>query len=152
MWWSALMSLWTVLDYSVAFAELWVGAGVAALGAFLTEVVLYQSGTQVRLRVGWAAHAVRLPVEVARDTVVVFFALGRRLLRGDQPAARFLEVAVACGDDSPEGVTRRVLLVAGKSIAPNTVVLGLDRDRGVMVIHRLVSGSTGSGRRRGAGR
>ena len=37
-----------------------------------------------------------------------------------------------------EARTRRALLVAGKSVAPNTFVLGLDAERDVMVVHQLV--------------
>lgn len=148
VWWGVLMALWIILDYSLAFAELWVGAGVAALGAFLVELVLYQSGTGVRLRVRWAAHAVALPGQVIGDTVTVFAALGRQLFRGEQPAGGFAEIHIPSGGDTPEAVTRRVLLVAGMSIAPNTVVLGLDRDRDVMIVHRLVSRTHRAGRHR----
>jgi hypothetical protein len=31
-----------------------------------------------------------------------------------------------------------VLMVGGRSVAPNTFVLGLDRARGVLVVHHLV--------------
>jgi hypothetical protein len=47
------------------------------------------------------------------------------------------------GDDSPEGVTRRVLLVWGTSVAPNTFALGVDSERDVMVVHRLVAEQEG---------
>jgi hypothetical protein len=32
-----------------------------------------------------------------------------------------------------------VLLVGGRSVAPNTFVLGIDRERSVMVVHQLVA-------------
>ena len=35
-------------------------------------------------------------------------------------------------------MTRRALLVGGRSVAPNSFVLGIDPDRDVMVIHQLV--------------
>ncbi len=71
-----------------------------------------------------------------RDTVIVFVALGRLLVRG--PASGFLEVPKAWGDESPEGASRRVLLVGATSVAPNTFVAGMDRERDVMVVHHLV--------------
>ena len=43
------------------------------------------------------------------------------------------------GSDTPEGVTRRVLLIGGRSLAPNTFVLGMDPGRNVVVIHQLVA-------------
>jgi hypothetical protein len=39
-------------------------------------------------------------------------------------------------------MTRRVLLIGGTSIAPNTFALGIDSERDVMVVHRLVPEDT----------
>ncbi len=84
------------------------------------------------------APALRLPVAVARDTIVVLRSLWARLALGRQPPSGFREVPASWGDESPEAVTRRALLVAGRSMAPNTIVLGIDKERGVMVVHQLV--------------
>lgn len=42
VWWVLLMALWIVLGYSLAPAELLVGAAVAAVGAFAAELVGHQ--------------------------------------------------------------------------------------------------------------
>lgn len=144
VWWTLLMALWILLDDSLALAELLAGAGAAALGAFLAELVQYQAATHFRMRIEWAVPALRLPVDLVRDTAVVFAALWRRLARGEEPAGGFEEVPVAWGDDTPEGITRRALLVAGRSLAPNTIVAGIDQERQVMVVHRLVGDRPGS--------
>ncbi len=137
-WWAGLMVLWVILDYSVAADELLAGAGAAAIGALLAEVVTYQAATRLRMRIGWVAPALRLPVQVARDTAIVFTALGRRLARGAEPPSGFRELPVRYGDDTTAGKTRRVLLTGGGSVAANSFVLGIDPDRDVMVIHQLV--------------
>ncbi len=139
VWWVLLMSFWVILDDSIALDELLAGAGAAALGAFLAELVGYQAATRFRPRVEWLLPALRLPGQVARDTVIVFAALGRRLLRGEQPPSGFREIPVPFGGRSDEGVTRRVLLVGGRSVAPNTFVLGIDPERNVMIVHQLVA-------------
>ena len=137
-WWVLLMSFWVILDDSIALDELVAGASAAALAAFLTELVTYQAAVRVRMRTGWLARAAELPGQVAGDTVIVFAALWRRLAHGEQPPSGFRVLPVRYGDDTAAGLTRRVLLVGGNSIAPNSVVLGIDKDRGVMVIHQLV--------------
>lgn len=137
-WWVLLMSFWVILDNSIATDELLAGAGAAAIGAFLAELVTYQAATRLRLRIEWAAPALRIPREVARDTGIVFAALYRRLARGVEPPSGFRELPVRYGDDTAAGQTRRALLVGGTSVAPNSFVLGIDRDRDVMVIHQLV--------------
>jgi len=139
VWWVLLMSFWVILDDSVALDELLAGAGAAALAAFLAELVTYQAATRFRLRVEWLLPALRLPGQVARDTVIVFAALGRRLLRGEQPPSGFREIPVPFGGRGDEDVTRRVLLVGGRSVAPNTFVLGIDSERNVMIVHQLVA-------------
>lgn len=138
VWWVLLMSFWVILDDSIALDELLAGAGAAALAAFLAELVAYQTDTRFRARAEWLAPALALPGQVARDTVIVFAALWRRLFRGEQPPSGFREVPARFGGGGAEGVTRRVLLVGGRSVAPNTFVLGIDKEREVLVIHQLV--------------
>ncbi|MDT7717930.1 MAG: hypothetical protein QOH09_3922 [Pseudonocardiales bacterium] len=138
VWWVLLMAMWIALDYSFDIAELLVGAGVAAAGAFAAELVGHQTDSHFRVHIRWFTAMLGLPGQMIRDTVIVFAALGRFLIRGEQPASGFVEVPKAWGDESPVGVSRRVLLVAGTSVAPNTFVLGMDRERDVMVVHHLV--------------
>lgn len=134
------MGLWVAIDDNIGLAELGAGAGAAALAALLTEVALHQAGTQIAVRVRWLAAAHRLPGQVLGDTVLVFRALARQLLRGEPPPSGFRELPVqAAGEQGSEAITRRVLLVGAGSLAPNTVVLGIDQDRGVMVVHQLVA-------------
>jgi multisubunit Na+/H+ antiporter MnhE subunit len=138
-WWVLLMSFWVIEDNSVATDELLAGAGAAAIGAFVAELVTYQAAARLRMHIEWAAQALRLPGEVARDTAIVFAALWRRLARGEQPPSGFRELPARYGDDTVEGKTRRALLIGGSSFAPNSFALGIGRDRDVMVIHQLVA-------------
>jgi multisubunit Na+/H+ antiporter MnhE subunit len=142
VWWVLLMSLWVMLDDSLATDELLAGAGAAAIAALVAEVAGYQAATRFRMRVriGWLAPALRLPGQVAGDMVTVYAALWRRLTRGEQPDSAFVTERVRFGDDTPAGVTRRVLLIGARSIAPNAFALGIDRDTNTMVLHRLVKG------------
>jgi multisubunit Na+/H+ antiporter MnhE subunit len=133
------MSFWTIIDDSISVDELLVGAGAAALAATLAELIGYQAAARFRMRIEWAVPALRLPGEVVRDTIIVFTALWRRLVRGEEPPSGFREIPARAGDDSEEGVTRRVLLVGGRSVAPNTYVAGIDRERAVMIVHQLVA-------------
>jgi multisubunit Na+/H+ antiporter MnhE subunit len=139
VWWVVLMSFWVMLDDSIQSDELLAGAGAAALAALVAELVTYQAAARFRMRARWLVPALRLPGEVAADLVTVFGALCRTLAGGGPPRSAFVEIPVRYGDDSAEGVTRRVLLVGGRSVAPNTFVLGIDSERDAMVVHRLVA-------------
>ena len=143
VWWVLLMSFWVMIDDSVNTDELLAGAGAAALAALFAELVTYQAATRFGMRFRWLAPALSLPGQVVRDLGTVYAALWCRLTLGEQPPSAFLEVPARYGDDTPEGVTRRTLLIGGTSVAPNTFVLGIDAERDVMVIHRLVAGQEG---------
>ena len=49
-----------------------------------------------------------------------------------------MTVPVRFGDGTPEGVTRRMLLIGARSIAPNEFALGMDAGTDTMVVHQLV--------------
>ena len=142
VWWVLLMSLWVMLDDSLATDELLAGAGAAAIAALVAEVAGYQAATRFRMRmqVGWLAPALRLPGQVAGDMVTVYAALWRRLAHGEQPDSAFVTERVRFGDDTPAGVTRRVLLIGARSLAPNAFALGIDAETNTMVLHQLVKG------------
>jgi multisubunit Na+/H+ antiporter MnhE subunit len=146
VWWVLMMSFWVMLDDSVNTDQLLAGAGAAAVAAFLAELVTHQAGAVFRMRIEWLVPALRLPGQVIQDTVTVYVALGRWLVHGEQPPSGFVERPVRYGDDSPEGLTRRVLLIGGQSLAPNSFALGIDSDRDVMVVHQLVTHENGEKR------
>jgi multisubunit Na+/H+ antiporter MnhE subunit len=139
VWWVLLMSLWIMLDDSLATDELLAGAGAAALAALVAELTGYQAATRFQMRIEWLVPALRLPGQVISDMVTVYAALWRRLARGEQPDSAFVTEPVRFGDDTPVGVTRRVLLIGGRSVAPNAFALGIDSDTDTMVLPQLVS-------------
>jgi multisubunit Na+/H+ antiporter MnhE subunit len=143
-WWVLMMSLWVAVDDSFESDELLVGAGAAAVAALAAELATRQAEVRFRIRAAWLLRAFELPGQVVQHTFLVFAALAATLFAKTQatetqaPRGRFREVPVRYGDDSPLGVTRRVLLIAARSLAPNEFVLGMDADRDVMVTHQLV--------------
>ena len=143
VWWVLLMSFWVMIDDSTATDELLAGAGAAAIAATITEVVTYPAATRFRMRNKGLIPAMKLPNEVARDTIIVFMALYNKLTRGQDPPSAFVAQPLRYGDDTPEGLTRRVLITGATSLAPNQFVVGLDSARNEMTVHRLVVTDTG---------
>jgi hypothetical protein len=138
-WWVLLMSLWVAVDDSLESDELLVGAGVAVVAALLAELVCDQAEVRLRIRAAWLPQALGLPGQVVQQTFLVFAALAKTLFTSaPPPRGRLRELPVSYGDDTPLGETRRLLLTGAKSLAPNEFVLGIDRERDVMVTHQLV--------------
>lgn len=132
------MAFWTWIDDSVLTAELLVGALIAAIGATAVEVAQHQAASHIRIRAEWLAPSIRLPLKVLRDTgVVLRAALAAAFFRRFPPSG-FASYSVAAGDDSAEGTTRRALILAGTSVAPNGFALGIDTEKGSLLVHHLV--------------
>lgn len=132
------MAVWVIVDNSTGTDELLVGAGAAAVAAILIEIASHQAETRFGVRIRWLARAASLPGQVAGDTFIVFAALGRCLLTGARPRSGFITRPVNPGPDTPDGRLHRALIIGAESLAPNRFVLGIDADRGVMVVHKLV--------------
>jgi multisubunit Na+/H+ antiporter MnhE subunit len=138
-WWVMLMSLWVAVDDSFESDELIAGAAVAAVAALAAEVVSHQAELRFQVRAAWLLRAFRLPGQVASDTAAVFWILARVIVtNAPPPHGAFREVHVRYGDDTPLGVTRRVLLTAAHSLPPNAFVVDIDKERDVMLVHELV--------------
>ena len=144
-WWALMMSFWVAIDDSVRSDELIAGAIATALAAAAAVGVGRLAQARYGFRAAWLPAAIAgvigLPGRVARETCTVFAALARKLVRGEAPDAGFREIPVRYGDDTPAGVTRRILLTGAQSLAPNGFVLDFDAERDVMIVHELVKQS-----------
>ncbi len=133
-----MMALWIILDDSLAGDELVAGAAAAALAAFLAERAGHQAGVRIHVRIQWLGLALRLPGDLMRDTWLVFAALWRQLAHRQEPRSGFREVPVRYGGQGSQDRARRALLVGGKSLTPNSFVVGFELEREVMIVHQLV--------------
>jgi multisubunit Na+/H+ antiporter MnhE subunit len=116
--------------------ELYAGAGVVLLAMIAFELSrkqgLTEASTPLRwvLR-GWRAVA-RVPVHIAlvcREAVAQLIA--REPVRGELRAVRFK------GGHGSRDVGRQALAEMIGSLAPNTIVLGVDADRELLLVHQL---------------
>jgi len=137
-WWVLLLSFWIAVDDSLAVDEVLAGAGAAAIAAFVVDLALYQAAVRLRIRPRWLVPALRLPGQVAADTLTVYAALWRRMVRGEQPDSGFVAEPARYGGEGAEDITRRVLLIGARSLAPNAFALGIDAETDTMVLHQLV--------------
>jgi multisubunit Na+/H+ antiporter MnhE subunit len=145
-WWALMMAFWVAIDDSLRADELIVGAVAAALAAAAAAGVARLAQVRAGFKAAWLPAAVagvlELPGRVAQETLAVFAALAKTLAPGGEPpSGGFLEIPVRYGDDSPAGVTRRILLTGAKSLAPNAIACDFDAERDVMIVHELVSRS-----------
>jgi len=143
--WAGLAAVWMLLVDNESLPELLVGAGVVCLATAGVELVRAQRIAHLRVHAAWVARLwrplARVPLDVGIVMVELIRQLGeRRRERGQLRALRFRAV----GHDA-ESSGRRALAELGGSLAPNTIVLGVDRSRRVILVHQLKP--TGEGER-----
>src|SRR5690348_9991871 len=126
-----LFVLWLLFVCQFHAHELLTGAGAAALAASATEAVRGCEHPRFLPHIQWLMQSWRLPFEIVRDCGLLI----RNLF--DRRTGHFEVVPFEGGGDDARSVARRALATFYTSLPPNTFVIGIDRDRNTMVLHRL---------------
>jgi multisubunit Na+/H+ antiporter MnhE subunit len=128
-WWILLTGLYVALADSRRVEELVAAAVVGAFGATAAALVRRERDVLVRPRPAEVVAELRTLLSWPRDLALLARALVRR------PTGKVVETAFE-GDES-----RQALAIAGRSLAPNTIVIAFDDERGVLLSHQLEDSS-----------
>jgi multisubunit Na+/H+ antiporter MnhE subunit len=113
------------------------GAVIAAVGATGAVLVRRQRRLLLRPRAAWLGAAWRPLLRLFTDLVpLVRVLVTRGILRRPAPG-RLVEVPYAHHGDDGDDAAHRAFTQALGSLAPNTIVVEIDPDRGVLVAHQL---------------
>lgn len=135
--WLVCAGAWLVFVGNFELPELYAGALVAALAATASNVVLEDKIALFYANPGWLALALLLPRDIAVDSFRVLRVLVRRLLLGAPARSGIRTVPFEAGGDDAASATRRGLAITYGTISPNSIVLGIDRERGLLYFHQL---------------
>ena len=135
--WVALAAVWMLLVDNESLPELLVGAGVVCIATVGSELVRAQRIAQVRVRAAWLARLWKPTARIPVDVGIVMWALVRQLVerRPERGTVRAIRFRVT-GED-PESNARRALAELAGSMAPNTIVIGVDQRRRIVIAHQL---------------
>ncbi|HZY56722.1 MAG TPA: Na+/H+ antiporter subunit E [Rubrobacteraceae bacterium] len=137
--WVLLTGLYLLLVVdSIDISELVMGAVAAAVGATAATAVRSQRLVSFRPRLRWALGLWRLPLQATLDTGVLVAVLWRRLVLRRPVDGSFRAVPFRLAGDEPEAAARRAIAKGVGSVAPNTYVLDVDRERELILVHQLV--------------
>ena len=123
--WALLTALYVVLVDTRRVQELVAAALVGAFGATASLLVRHELGDIGRPRLRVLARELRTVRAWPRDLALLAKALVRR------PRGRVAEVPF---EADPADAA---LAVAGRTLAPNRIVIDVDDDRGVLIYHEL---------------
>lgn len=126
-WWVLLVLLWTAYVGTTATLEIRVGLAAAAVAAIAIEVVRSLGLLRFRVDPGYLLQVWKVPFAVVYD-----FALITWELRRGRVAGTFVEREFAAGDP-----WRRAFAIAAGNSYPNALVVDIDEERNVAVLHAL---------------
>jgi multisubunit Na+/H+ antiporter MnhE subunit len=132
-WWVLLAALYVLIDDSVLAPELAVGAVAAAVGATGAALVHRERRVLLEGDVRWLRALWRPLAGLVGDLWPLVRALPRRGGTG-----ALVEIPFDSTSDGPRDTARRALTEALGTLAPNTIVVRIDTERGVVVAHQLV--------------
>ena len=137
-WWAVFFVFYMLLAGVLVRAEIIMGAVAAAISASVAELVRVQDARQFQPRLRWVLRAYRLPPAILADCGVVFVALWRHVVKGEEIRGAFRAFRHPVGGQGARAAGRRALLNAAISITPNTYVVGIDEDKETVLVHQLV--------------
>jgi len=136
-WYVPLVLLWLLFVDTFAAQEVIVGLVAAAIAATAAELVRSQELVRFRLDPHWLRGLPGLPWQVLHDTWLLTVALWRHCT-GSPVRGVFRVVPFPSEADDDRSAARRALATALVSVAPNTVVVGVEGAEGEMLVHQLV--------------
>jgi len=136
-WYVPLVLLWLLFVDTFARQEVIAGLVAAAVAATAAELVRSQELVRFRLDPRWLRGLPGLPWQVLHDTWLLTVALWRHCT-GSPVRGVFRVVPFPSEADDDRSAARRALATALVSVAPNTVVVGVEGAEGEMLVHQLV--------------
>lgn len=130
--------LYLLLIDTTSLPELIVGAVAAALAATGFELAREHDtagGLTARLR--WLMTLHRALVKVPSDIAAVSLMAFRQLIHPRQSNGTFRAVPFRCAREHDIETGRRALAESFGSFAPNTIIVGVDVDRELIIGHQL---------------
>lgn len=136
-----LLGLWFLYTDTLKVSELLVGAGAAALGATGMAVVEGQRFAAFSPDPRWLTLLLIEPWYVLVDTATVWWE-GLKALCGHLPRPEMRAIPFDAGGDDERSAARRTVAITLPTIPPNSIVVEIERDRQLALVHFLIPTST----------
>jgi hypothetical protein len=125
-----------VLIDTVMLPELYAMAGVVLLAAIGFTASLTQGFAEARVRGSWLLRTYRPVIQIPIQLSLVVYELSAQLRHPRRTRGRLRAIPFAGGDNAHD-IGRRGLSEILGSLAPNTIVIGVDIERQLLLVHQL---------------
>lgn len=135
--WLLAGALYLLLIDTTDLPELIVGAIVAVMAATGFGLAREQYIAAETFRLTWFQRAYRPLAQVPRDVAMVSWTALVQLRHPRADRGVFRSVPFRCGGDEARQIGRRALAESLGSFAPNTIIVGVDPERELLLGHQL---------------
>lgn len=132
-----MAALWLVFVAGFHPQEMLVGAFCVAASAGFLAVMRRAQTEHVAFEWRDVAQAWRVPGQVAGDALLILRVLGRDLLGRERASSVYEVHSFNAAPPCSETVGRELLAVAYLTASPNSIVLGIDQEQGLLFLHQL---------------
>ncbi len=133
-----LLMLWTIFVGNPTWHEISIGLIAALFGATADDIVKAEDFAPFRPHLRWIVLIFWEAWYALKGAVAAFSELARSLT-GHKPDAQFLAIPYCYGGDNATAAAKRALFTAYMTISPDTIVVGVDRDKHIALVHQLGS-------------
>ncbi len=134
---AVLLVVWLLFVDSQVWSEIVVGIGAAILAATAGEAVRRQEPPRFFPEARWVMEIRRVPARILGDCVLLARNLWRTVFTNEPAAGSFVAVPFGPGRERKGSPARRALAILYTTLPPNSIVIGIDRQRGRMLVHVL---------------
>jgi multisubunit Na+/H+ antiporter MnhE subunit len=122
---------------TVDLPELFAGAGAVILAGAAYEAARRQGLAEARVSLRWVRRGWRVLASVPRQIVWVSWHAVAQLASPREARGSLRAVPFRAGGPGSSDVGRRALAEGLGSLAPNTIVIGIDDERDLLLVHQL---------------
>jgi multisubunit Na+/H+ antiporter MnhE subunit len=135
--WAASFVLMLLYAGKIAADELIVAAVGSAVTATVSRVVLATHIAPFAAQWRAVAQIWRLPKYLVTGTWEVLAVLAAQIFLRKPAESLYHAVPFDVGADDDESAMRRALAIAYTTATPNFVILGIDREKGLLIYHQI---------------
>lgn len=117
--------------------ELYVMAATAIASAAAFVISHEEGFVEARIKPWWVLRSWRVALRIGPDILLLCRELVAQLIRPREARGVFRAVPFRATKNNPHDTGRRALTEWVGSMAPNTIVVGVDDERGLLLVHQL---------------
>lgn len=130
-------AFYMVLIDTVDLPEIYAGTGAVLLAGAGYEAARRQGVAEAWVSPGWVARGWRVILSIPRQIVWVSWQAFAQLVAPRQTRGTLRAVPFRAGGEGSRDIGRRALAEGLGSLAPNTIVIGIDGEHDLLLVHQL---------------